>query len=100
MLIYLGRIDRRDRTPGNEPGGKQQRESLRSKGENIMDQTLINVLIWERELEVERLVKQQSYFRSEAPQADGPWPRQESRWSFLFELFRAGKSRKQAAQGC
>lgn len=65
-----------------------------------MDQTLINVLIWERELEVERLVKQQSYFRSEAPQADQPWPRPESRWSFLFELFRAGKSRKQAPQGC
>jgi hypothetical protein len=75
-------------------------EGTAQSGENIMDQMLMNVLIWERELEVQRLVRTQSYFRSEAPQSDEPWLRPESRWSFLFELFRFSKSRREAAQGC
>ena len=66
-----------------------------------MNPMVANILMYERELEVQKLSRESALIRSEAGQAEEPWHVQESRWSFLVDLFRAGARRRQhAVQGC
>jgi hypothetical protein len=65
-----------------------------------MNPMVANIIMYERELEVQKLVRESALIRSEVQQAEEPWTVQESRWSFLVDLFRAGARRQQAVQNC
>ena len=65
-----------------------------------MNPMVANIIMYERELEVQKLSREAELLRSDGIEAEEPNSVRESRWSFLFDLFRADTRRQQAVQGC